>query len=535
MLGSFDVIPTLPKVRWFVEVAELVTLVASFAPRAGQSAARAVSRRWRDAAAEAVADVRCSAVGVGDTALQVIAATFPELRSLDVTRCRNVGPNGLRCLASLLRLHTFRLDFTGNFTGTVACAAATARIAAATSLTSLDLAGLASDDDGFALLSALPQLVTLAVSGCHAITAGALRLLAAGRNAGTLRLLRVARCARFTLTRGDEASFAQFRGLTSLTLDVDSRDFSFAAFATLPNLTALEVDRFALMWTGAADRTDWDVLQRFQSLESLALTSAGRGALSDETFAHMATLPCLSRIHLAAECAMGVIGLNDRGLARLASIAGLTELALYDVQDVTSGGWSLLRRLTQLRTMELGACLALDSSAVCSIAVASLTSLSILMAPEMGDVGFQAVCAITRLTSLSLMECPLVSQEGWKSLARLNALESLTVMNAPHLRSDAVAVLDCCASLTTLHLSVCEGLCDDVFVGLRRFPRLSTLELGGNERLTDDGVAAHAHAFPATLTSIDLAGCARVTRRGRLAILAALPAVRLDACEADVE
>ena len=179
---------------------------------------------------------------------------------------------------------------------------------------------------------------------------------------------------------------------------------------------------------------------------------------------------------------------------------------------------AVLGRADCLRTLRLGGCFRLSTSAVVSLLEARGPSLVDLTFSANSQVGPQVVevlgthCA-SSLQSLRLEDCDQFLPEWLPPLSRLHELHTLSLSGLCLLSDDAlVTLLDgCAARLKTLSLRGCSLLGPEAIITAARLcPALTSLDLEGVELLTDAAALALAEGCPA-LQTLTLKGCVQLS------------------------
>ena len=214
--------------------------------------------------------------------------------------------------------------------------------------------------------------------------------------------------------------------------------------------------------------------------------------------------------------------LENDGLAGIANLPSLTTLSLRGCRRVTAVGVYLsgCPTLTSLNLSETG----VTAEGLLGVErVRSLTELSLQRCP-IETVAFLGEGNCPRLTKLDLRGTR-VSSAGLSGLGRMRTLEELHLSDCTRVDSLASLLLvpaadpPACQGLRVLSLAR-SAITDDGLRGLRHLPQLWDLNLAGCAGLTTceefapsttSRGAMVAPDCPATLTSLDVTRCVRLT------------------------
>eukprot|EP00884_Botryococcus_braunii_P008851 jgi/Botrbrau1/17968/Bobra.50_1s0057.3 len=344
-----------------------------------------------------------------------LAATFPHLRTLDLTACcvpTAFELAGLRALR-LLRHLSIQLPEFG-------VSPLLEEIAALRQLTSLDVAGSSSlTDDGLTALARHGRWQRLNLTDCAKISDFGLIMLAAG--VSTLRVL-------------------IFPLINSYHFGPMISDTSVVALSLLPDLEELDLRNHQALGP--------------RSLEALLQGPAG----------------CSLQILRLANC----FALCEQGLEFVSRLPNLTTLELSYLgtlpmwtPPLLAGNLHVLSRLTRLSSLNLAGAnweeADSGSSSTCMMALTRLSRLSELDVSCPGRRRVKETCRrldvfpLGNLTALDMSRSG-IDDEGIAPLAGATRLERLDCHECPFLTCSALPCLNGLANLRSLSLDDCDGL-----------------------------------------------------------------------------
>ncbi len=465
----------------------------------------------------------------GDDGLKALV----ELVGIRVLRLRHAGIHG----PGLLSLHNMQslqvLDLTGNpldevSTSTIAAWTELREVvleqtnltdlspfttSGRTALRRLRLAETLIDDRQLILLTALPGLELLDLSGCRVTDMGI----------GTF-LPRLSSLQALGL-RGTAVTSAGVQKLTSLTslrvlwlADTEVAADGLRALGELPELVRLDLSGCRL------DDTSLDAVGRLEKLSGLDLrrTSLSPAAVArwgkahprcrvefevDPLLAVLATGSGTKPVTLSAaieriggtveddgrglEVTMTETQLTDAGLARVAGLPGLSRLILAGT-PVTGAGLRALQPVSALRVLDL------SGTAITDRASDHLSRLSGLVELSLADTG--------------------LTDHGLARLVGLKRLETLDLAGLPVTATGLTAALSGIRSLRHLNLSETLVRSADLRI-LARLPKLESLSIR-DTLISDRGIAAIGKLKSLKRLWIDRC---RITDKGTAALKTALP------------
>jgi hypothetical protein len=244
--------------------------------------------------------------GIGDAAVETIAASFPELVELDLSSNVNLTGAAMRSIAALEKLQRLALVQT-RFNDLH-----TRRLAKLPALQVIDLRGTMEVGDlTLGVLGGLPRLRALKHRS-PVVTDEGIEALAAS---GTL-----------------EALLAQDFAIT---------DASGPHLASLTGLSSLEIFRCPGFGTDGVL-----ALAPLKHLDRLTLRDLPQ--VRDPGLAVLAELPALKRLYLHELASVG-----DAGLAQLAAAGALEVLDIWSVPQMTDASGNVIAGLTNLRELSI--------------------------------------------------------------------------------------------------------------------------------------------------------------------------------------
>ncbi|KAI8469614.1 MAG: hypothetical protein J3K34DRAFT_459261 [Monoraphidium minutum] len=310
-------------------------------------ALRLACRNWR-----AAHDASIAALAPQVLRTKGVAAAFPALRALDLTRCRNVRNRDLFLLAEhagALALEALSID--DDALKPWVSNKGLASVGRVTTLHSLSLHGCNNvTNNGLAHLATLRGLTRLSLRGCKKVSNSGLAALQQGltqlrdldlhgctrvscEGAGLLAALPLRRLA-LGLTRVRDAGLghvARLSQLTELRLAREGvTDAGVSQLAALTRLSALTLKELTGV-TGAALVTLLRSLPRLAHLDLSKSLAFGDPELS----AAAAALPALASLRLRGT------PVTAAGVAALGGLAGLTQLCLADLRDPAAAAAAL--------------------------------------------------------------------------------------------------------------------------------------------------------------------------------------------------
>jgi len=306
-----------------------------------------------------------------------------QLRMLDLSGCRDIGPEVLRPLESVSSsLVWLRLQHCMGLTG----GGALASLETVTSLTALHLGGC-TGLVGTALSSLRPltALCHLSLEGCSNVP---------------------------LLDRGLAEIGSACHALTHICLQ-GCNTMSDAGVARLGALTALRSANFGDC-SGITGKgfSAWDGATRLTSLQL-----NGSGSVDDSGIKALAgALRSLRSLNLR-HCR----GVTDIGIAAVSgSLENLVDLSLQGLVGLSDVGVGSLGTLQSLAALELLFCWQFGDTGACKLtALKQLTSLDLMYSWKVFDATMHALSTMTSLVGLNIMGCHRVTGEGKAAVAHL--------------------------------------------------------------------------------------------------------------------
>ena len=222
-------------------------------------------------------------------------------------------------------------------------------------------------------------------------------------------------------------------------------------------------------------------LAEIPRVQELDLYSATR--ITNDGIAVLKRLPNLRKLNIAH------VQVTDAGLAHLKAIKTLESLRLLD-RDITDAGLRHLAELLRLRELDLPRPHFIDPNMNKNYytdeglkAISGLASLEMLHLGGIGvtDVGVRHLGRLTRLKELHLFGCDRITDEGLKAIGRMQSLEDLSVSHA----RISIAGLKALNGLTNLkNLDVKEVIPDGSVLDLSGLKSLERLDIGTLHRST---------------------------------------------------
>lgn len=267
--------------------------------------------------------------GIGDAAVETIAASFPELVEVDLSSNTNLTGAAMKAIATLPKLER------------------------------LTLVQTRFNDLNFRRLAKLTALEVVDLRGN--MEAGDMTLEALGK----LPRLRALKHRSSVVTDEGIAALAESPALESLL----AQDFAItnaagAHLAALPDLSSLEIFRCQGFGTEG-------VLALAPLKKLTRLTLRDLPEMGDEGLAVLADLPALSRLALHELASVG-----DAGLAHLGAAKGLEVLDIWSVPKMTDAAVAVLAGLPNLRELSIRETGASERSLAALAALPKLESLT---------------------------------------------------------------------------------------------------------------------------------------------------------------
>jgi hypothetical protein len=290
--------------------------------------------------------------GIGDAAVETIAASFPDLVDLDLSSNTNLTGAAMKSIASLPKLER------------------------------LTLVQTRFNDLNFRRLSKLAALKAVDLRGN--MEAGDMTLGVLGGLPG----LRAVKHRSSVVTDEGLAELAKAAALDSLL----AQDFAITSasgqhLAALANLASLEI--FRCQGFGS------DGVLALAPLKKLArLTLRDLPEVGDAGLAVLAELPALKRLYLHELASVG-----DAGLAHLAGAKGLEVLDIWSVPKMTDNSTAVIAGLTDLRELSI------RETGVTEVSLAALAAL-----PKLESLTFKNGAVSPELAA------KLKAAKAWKKL-----------------------------------------------------------------------------------------------------------------------
>ena len=413
-----------------------------------------------------------------------IAARFPALRRLDLSRCRQSARDAdLASLAALPALQALLLAGCDHLTDEAVAAIASG----ARNLRELDLSGLAISDMALATLGGgSPPAYPAVVSPPRPRPPSPALLL--GRFFGS-----PPRLTRRLPGPDPPGALPRLRAL-SLAGCAGISERGLAALG--PLLARLERLNLAGCGVGVDEAALRTLGGHCVSLTELDLTGC---------FVTDAGLAALQRLAptLRALVLWNCLHASDEGLAALKPLQSLEELSLRGWQQLTDAGVARLGALRALRRLDLRAC------------------------EQVRGETMEALAAPARLEALDLRRCHGLTDAALGGIARQRALRSLLLDGCWQLTGPGLRALGPLAALEELSLLGCRGVWmpdGTALPGLGELVSLRSLVLRSCDRLSGDALAFLSPRL-SQLETLDVSSC-HLLRGEDLAPLASLPALR---------
>lgn len=335
---------------------------------------------------------------VGDSCLQSIAAHLKNLSTLKINSAAHVSTEGIEALASIEKLT--HLDI-------VHCDAV-------------------NDISLQKIITGLPNLTSLNVSGCKKITSAGMQSISSLKN---LTHLGIAHCKGL-----DDLSLRKIvTQLTKLTsLRVGSPTLSkngIQCITSLTHLTHLDLS--------GSDQLDASGLQVIVSHLS-NLTKLNISKCRNITSAGILQIASLSNLtHLN----LSYCRVNDTCLQTIgAHLTKLTDLSIINT-NVSPVGIQALTSLINLETLSLFGCRNLNDASLQAIAthLTKLTSLNMGHCHHFTSTGLQALQSLPNLERLIFVKCNGVDDAGLKIICyKLKKLNKLVIVNCKNVNRKSI-------------------------------------------------------------------------------------------------
>ena len=189
-------------------------------------------------------------------------------------------------------------------------------------------------------------------------------------------------------------------------------------------------------------------LKPLRELDGLTNLDLSGVSLSDEDFADLAQLTSLQNLglrgwprsveqlsHLKALSALKILnltdtGVPDAGLARLAPLTSLTNLATTNSTQLTGEGFASWNPTSHLESLNLAGCAITDAGLVAISRLNQLTSLAFDSSARFTPAGLKHLATLPKLTNLDLTSYP-VTDETVAELVHLATLLNLRLGSTP--------------------------------------------------------------------------------------------------------
>ncbi|GMH37025.1 hypothetical protein BSKO_04898 [Bryopsis sp. KO-2023] len=278
---------------------------------------------------------------------------------------------------------------------------------------------------------------------------------------------------------------------------------------------------------GTVEEISRSIRARFSDVTSLKLTHV-RMSVTDESLSRINSLSKLTRLDLS-----WCNELTDKGLGAVGKMSGLTDLNLACCKKITDRGIGALLWLRALNTLNLRACEKVTNAGIELLgSISSLTHLDLWGCENITKDGL--IPFVKRRVSkegvrhLSLNGCTEVDSE---CLEKIIPTMNLTYLNVSRcqISDECLSCLKSSPNLTTL----CVNQCDITDEGLARIAcltSLTSLRLGGNDRITDLGVAMLTQLT--NLRSLDVHECRHgITEEGLISLQPLTSLTHMDVSE----
>lgn len=233
-------------------------------------------------------------------------------------------------------------------------------------------------------------------------------------------------------------------------------------------------------------------LKNVSGLERLNFIDLQSTNLTDYGIEQLCDLPGLKRMNLHSTF------LTDGGLEHLATFSSLESLNINNIKGFSHAGLSHLRRMPQLKMLDVGQSPFNDNDTDHVTELVNLTSLS-LGSTNISDLSLEKIQGLTGLTELSLMNTR-ITDEGLKLLQAFPLLKSLDI-SRNRITNQAVANLRGLSRLSRLALEIDPAyarkpiITGEILPYLKELPALRTVVIK-NLSITESDLEAFNTALP---------------------------------------
>lgn len=222
--------------------------------------------------------------------------------------------------------------------------------------------------------------------------------------------------------------------------------------------------------------------------------------------------------------------ITDIGVQIVAkSCPKLNSFSLYwnlRISDIGVG--ALLRQCKELAILNLSGCKGVTNKSLETMSVhcKSLKNLNLTRCLRLTDDGLiQLLESCRNIEALYLYAVSSFTDQSYAKLMNLQALRILDLCGAQNLTDDGISQgLAKCKDLESLNLTWCVKVTD---IGIKSIgnscSKLQLLSLHGLLGVTDQGLESISHSCSATLTTIDVNGCANIKKRSHADLLRLFP------------
>ncbi|KAI5059210.1 hypothetical protein GOP47_0025529 [Adiantum capillus-veneris] len=263
-------------------------------------------------------------------------------------------------------------------------------------------------------------------------------------------------------------------------------------------------------------------LPQFKNVEEINLEFA-QGLEDDD-------LRCLGKRELRSLNLNACQKITDLGLMVVArSCPGLKHFSIYWNLKITDAGVKvLLENCEGLTSLNLSGCKRVTDKSLEMISVQGtcLTELNLTRCLNLTDDGLSRLLESCRsIQVLYLYAVSSLTDKSYAKLAHLKDLRVLDLCGAQHLTDDGICQgLSKCKDLESLNLTWCVKVTDK---GIRAIAEnsdmLQLLSLHGLLGVTDEGLKSLSLSSSASLTTIDVNGCANIKKRSQADLLKLFP------------
>ena len=260
------------------------------------------------------------------------------------------------------------------------------------------------------------------------------------------------------LNKAEWECFSELSYLTTLRfleqVSFSDEDAENLSALQLPTLTTLELQ-------AGFDFTDLG-MQHIASLRQLRTFALYGGRLSDQSLKWIAQMPHLANLHLSTQdtqlfssaglqilaqhdsiyqLGIDAPDMKDEEFAILMQLPELSEIALYNMPQISAEGFASLKDVEKLTWLSLNkGDYSNEQVAAIVVYAPGLKGLG-LCGSQLGDPSLKSVAMLKQLTSLRLERCQEITEDGLSSLVSLPELRAVTmpaVSQLPHVTEDGL-------------------------------------------------------------------------------------------------